>query len=362
MPGEFLSYGAQGASLGSVFGPAGSIVGGIIGGITGLVLGSQQKANEKASEKLQLESDILGYKTILEGLDTEVAGTQQNISAYEDFLAAFPNYADLQRGLFEADARAQFRGLRENFAIKNVDAGATGRVGGSAGLIAEEARGDLAAYAGEDLDIATADGAIYDMSKSELWNNLDITERQYRGQMGVLQTSLSNLEDTIGLYQQALASAESRLAWLSAPASNSPAGGDIASPGDKTTDETVLPTNPTMDGPENLTKEELKEISEQTGRDEEYEQAYSDMVKESEKKDKIEELTKQTGRDEEYEDFYAQLVAADKAAQEKAAEEAAKKKAAKKKKKREGKDRDLGVGDRVTGRDEDFERYYAGLN
>lgn len=207
-------YASAGMEIGSSIaklGKFGKWIGGGIGAIVGFGMDLWEANNDAKARILQAESDVLGYKTNILATGAEIDQTKANISAYEDFLAAFPNYQQLQKGQFEMQARNEFRQLRENYTIQNVAAGATGRVGGSAGLVAEEARQDLTAYAGGDMEIGD-DNGLYGMAKRELWNNLDTTERQYKNQLSVYQTSLGTLQETQGLYQNALGSAEKRLA------------------------------------------------------------------------------------------------------------------------------------------------------
>lgn len=206
-----LGYAGAGATIGSAFGPIGTAVGAGIGAIAGLVTDLWGGKNDAQARILQAESDILSYKTNILSTGAEIEQTRSNISAYEDFLAAFPNYEQLQKTQFEMQSRNEFRQLRENYAGQNVMAGATGRVGGSAGLVAEEARLDLATYAGGDLEIGD-DSGMYGMAKRELYGNLETTQKQYKNQLSVYQTSLGTLQETQGLYQQALGSAENRLA------------------------------------------------------------------------------------------------------------------------------------------------------
>lgn len=205
-----MSYAATGAALGSALPGIGTAIGAGVGAIAGLVTDLWGGKNDARARILQAESDILSYKTNILATGAEIEQTRSNISAYEDFLAAFPNYEQLQKTQFEMQSRNEFRQLRENYAGQNVIAGTTGRVGGSAGMVAEEARLDLAAYAGGDLELGD-DGGMYGMAKRELYGNLKTTQKQYKNQLSVYQTSLGTLQETQGLYQQALGSAEGRL-------------------------------------------------------------------------------------------------------------------------------------------------------
>ena len=128
-------YASAGMEIGSSFaklGKFGKWIGGGIGAIIGFGMDLWEANNDAKARILQAESDVLGYKTYILATGAEIDQTRANISAYEDFLAAFPNYQQLQKGQFEMQARNEFRQLRSAYAGANTVASATGRTGGSA--------------------------------------------------------------------------------------------------------------------------------------------------------------------------------------------------------------------------------------
>jgi len=207
-----LSGTATGASIGTVILPGiGTAIGAGLGAIidTGNWLFGQSAQDN--ADILQAKSDALSYHTAALETGMSIQRTNSDISSYEIFLSAFSNYADLQKNTFEAQGRGEFKGLLENFGMGNARAGATGRVGGSAGLLSAEARFELVDYAGEDMNIKTDDGGRYQMAKTELLGNLTAEEKQATDQLGILKTTLGTLEETLGLYNNAAASAEARV-------------------------------------------------------------------------------------------------------------------------------------------------------
>lgn len=170
---------------------------------------SGQSAQDNA-DILQAKSDALNYKTSALSTQVSIDQTKSDISAYEDFLSAFPNYKDLQKNTFEAQSRNEFKGLLENFGSTNVAAGVTGRSGGSAGLVSSEYEKELNDFAGIDKMLG-GEGGRYQMAKTELLGNLDTQEKQSKNQLEVLKTSLGTLDETLGLYNNAAASAEARV-------------------------------------------------------------------------------------------------------------------------------------------------------
>ena len=213
MAGPSFGTTASGAAIGTAIAPGvGTAIGAGIGFIVDMgnwLGGNSAQAN---ADVLQAKSDALNYKTSALQTGVQIEQTKSDISAYESFLAAFPNFKSLQKNSFEDQSRQEYRGLLANFAGGNAMAGATGRVGGSAGLVVEEARQELADYAGTDLALGGDDGGRYQMAKTELWGNLDAQEKQANDQLGILKTSLGVLDETLGLYNQAYADATARVA------------------------------------------------------------------------------------------------------------------------------------------------------
>ncbi|MBU1081615.1 MAG: hypothetical protein KKB59_14120 [Spirochaetes bacterium] len=209
-----LSFGGTGvgASIGTAILPGiGTAIGAGLGLLFDFVNWGSAQANEDAADALSAKSDALSYHTA--ALETSVAIEQanSNISAYESFLSAFPNYAELTKNSYEAQSRNEFRGLLNNYAMGNVAAGASGRVGGSAGLLTAEAQSELVDYAGADMELGGGDGGRYEMARTELYGNLTAEEEQARSQLEVLRSSLSMLDETLELYTTAEADAQERV-------------------------------------------------------------------------------------------------------------------------------------------------------
>lgn len=197
---------------------------GIIAGIAAIIGAGISLYNVFASNVAQnqataqsQDANALQYQTASLETGVQIDQTKSNISAYEDYLAAFPNYAELQKGNFEAEAKNQFNSLLGNFTAANesragvnVAAAASGRVGGSVGMIGAEAEQKtvqaddaLKVYAGNDRVLGGTEGGLYQRAKDELWGNLDTTYKQYQGQLDIYKTSLGTLQQTKTLYDSA---------------------------------------------------------------------------------------------------------------------------------------------------------------
>lgn len=206
---------ASGAAVGTAIAPGiGTLIGAGVGFIVDFWSWLSASANKKKAERLQAESDILSYQTSILQTKAQIDETKANISAYESFLSYFPNYADLQKNTFEAQSRQEYKGLLSNFTGINAKAGSSGRVGGSVGLLAGEAKSELADFAGADLAIGGGDGGRYEMAQTELVGSLDSQQLQAENQLGVLRSSFGYLNDTVDLYNTALQSAQDRLESL----------------------------------------------------------------------------------------------------------------------------------------------------
>lgn len=203
---------AAGAAVGTAIAPGiGTLIGAGLGFVVDFGSWLSASSNEKEAEKLQAESDVLGYKTTILQTQAQIDETSANISAYESFLSYFPNYADLQKNTFEAQSRQEFKGLMNNFAMTSVAAGERGHIGGSAALFAQDAKFELADYAGADLALGGGEGGRYEMGQTELHGTLENQQLQAENQLGVLRSSLGYLDEALGLYNTALASAEADL-------------------------------------------------------------------------------------------------------------------------------------------------------
>ena len=182
--------------------------------VTGTANENKADALDNESLLIQAKSDVTTLNTNVGLAKTNILSTEKTISAYESFLDAFPNYADLQKSSFEAQSRGEFKGLLNNYAMGNARAGATGRTGGSAGLLSAEDQSELVDYAGEDMNISTDDGGRYQMARDETYNNLTLQEQQARDQLGIYQSTLGNINDTLGMYETALTDAQNRVLTL----------------------------------------------------------------------------------------------------------------------------------------------------
>ena len=96
-----------------------------------------------------------------------------NIAMIDDFLARYPEYEEYTKGAYEQAGEQQYRELMKNYGNVNVMAGLTGQVAGgtSIGAVGEEARGDVATFAGEDLVLTGEDGLYgqgYNVLKGQL--------------------------------------------------------------------------------------------------------------------------------------------------------------------------------------------------
>jgi hypothetical protein len=201
---ETINLGASGAGLGFMIGgPLGAGIGGAIGAGVGFVTDLFGGGNKASARIIQARSDKLNAETAVLETGIRIQQTEADISAYDAFISAFPNYADLQKNTFEAQSRGEFRSLMNNFAMGNVSSGATGRTGGSFGMVAQEAQNELIDFTGEDMKLGGGDGGRYQMAGTELNFNLTNQEKQAKTQREILNTSLGTLGEMKDLYEHA---------------------------------------------------------------------------------------------------------------------------------------------------------------
>ncbi len=118
------------------------------------------------------------------------AEAEANIGAYQDFLAAFPDYQRTQIETAESAGSQQLKQLMSNLGNINVAAGATGQVGRgtSASLLAQGAREEVTGFAGEDMALGGAEGS-YERELGLLKRNLSAERTQAEAQLDVWETT-----------------------------------------------------------------------------------------------------------------------------------------------------------------------------
>lgn len=190
-----LSNTAAGASAGSIFGPAGTIVGGAAGLLADLWTGFSSSRTEAKATKLE-------YQAQAEALGGQILQTKSDITSYEEFLAALPNQQALRTAEFEAASREEFSGLLNTLGMQDAAAGASDRSGLSVSAVAGEALGKLTAYAGADQTLGGEDGGIYSRRSTQLANEQAMEKNQATRQLDVFKQALPTLEKNQAKYEK----------------------------------------------------------------------------------------------------------------------------------------------------------------
>ncbi len=174
---------------------------------------SQKKAEKLQREQWELEKKLtaLELKQQAGQLGVSILETESDISAYESFLARYPEYARFEEEKFKAEGEAEYRQLMENYGMINVLAGATGRAGAgtSFGEVGKQATEDVQRFAGEDMTLDKT-GGLYGMGYQELMGNLQLEQEAATRQLDIYRTSLDTLLESRGEIEDVLAELEPR--------------------------------------------------------------------------------------------------------------------------------------------------------
>lgn len=144
-------------------------------------------------------------------LGVSIQETESNISAYESFLARYPEYAQFEEEKFKTEGEAEYRQLMENYGMINVLAGATGRTGAgtSFGAVGKQAMEGVQRFVGEDMSL-DATGGLYGMGYKELMGNLQLEQETATRQLDIYRTSLDTLFESKTETEDVLAELESK--------------------------------------------------------------------------------------------------------------------------------------------------------
>ena len=172
----------------------------------GLNLASQQNEQRRQFDTAyisalstynQLENQILQTGLAIDQ-------TEANISAFDQALTRWQSEFDLSLEAFQQEGEAAYNELYQNWQGTELVMAASGRVGGSAALVAAQREAQLEAFAGADLKL-NADGGTYGASLGSFYLDAfaGLTELQENRAIAV---------DSLGIYEDSLAAYEVQLA------------------------------------------------------------------------------------------------------------------------------------------------------
>lgn len=135
--------------------------------------------------------------------ETGILQTEANISAFDQALLRWQGEFDTSLESFEQQGQAQYDQLYQNWQGTELAMAATGRVGGSAALVAAQREAQLEAFAGADLKLDAQGGTYGQMLDSFFADSFaSLTE---------LQGNRANAVTSLGIYRDSLAQYELQL-------------------------------------------------------------------------------------------------------------------------------------------------------
>jgi hypothetical protein len=178
------------------------------------LIGMQQAELDLGGTLDSAKGSLLDLKERQGSLKITALDYSSKIASYDEFLARYPAYSELMVSEMDAQGKAEFRSLRENFGVSNVAAAERGQSGGSAQAMSSRAMQDLADYAGDDLslgEMTTGNVGMFQMKKSELVLDLDAQYREAETQRGIFSTGLDQINTSIGDFDTAITDSEGHI-------------------------------------------------------------------------------------------------------------------------------------------------------
>ena len=149
----------------------------------------QQEYNQALSTFNEIDSQITQT-------ELDIAQTEANISAFDQALGRWQSEFDASLTNLQLEGQAQYNTLMENWQGTELAMAATGRVGGSAALVAQQQKAQLETFAGKDLKLDMA-GGTYGSALSSFYLDSLAGLNELTGNRDIAAESL-------GIYQSAL--------------------------------------------------------------------------------------------------------------------------------------------------------------
>ena len=177
---------------------------------TGIVDWAFGLANAKNERQRQFDTAYLNAISQYNQLENQVTQTglaikqtEANISAFDQALTRWQSEFDLSLEAFQQEGEAAYNELYQNWQGTELAMAATGRVGGSAALVAAQRKAQLEAFAGSDLKL-NADGGMYGASLSSFYLDSFAGLTELQGNRDIAAESLGIYEDSLAAYEAQL--------------------------------------------------------------------------------------------------------------------------------------------------------------
>ena len=171
-----------------------------VGGVIGFGLNMASASNERSRRLRQEYNQALSTFNELENqvaqTELDIAQTEANISAFDQALVRWQSEFDASLTNLQLEGQAQYDTLMENWQGTELAMAATGRVGGSAALVAQQQKAQLEIFAGKDLKLDMT-GGTYGSALSSFYLDSLAGLNELTGNRDIAAESL-------GIYESAL--------------------------------------------------------------------------------------------------------------------------------------------------------------
>lgn len=206
-----------GAAVGSLIPGLGTVIGAAIGGIVGGAVGHESGRAQGIAKDEQALQNYYTALSAYEELDsarinTELAQLQgeANISAFDQALSRWQTQYENNLSALEQEASSAYSQLMNNWQGIELTQAARGQTGGSAALIAQQAKSQVVNLVGSDLKLNTQ-GGTFGTALSEFKLDSIAGRTELIQNKAILQQGQSIYSDALSRYRKQMGLAEENI-------------------------------------------------------------------------------------------------------------------------------------------------------
>ena len=178
-----------------------------VGAIIGFGIDQAQKAEARDRQLMQEYNQALSTFNELENqvaqTELDIQQTEANISAFDQALGRWQGEFDASLTSLQLEGQAQYDTLMENWQGTELAMAQSGRVGGSAALVAQQQKAQLEVLAGRDLKL-DMQGGTFGSALSSFYLDSLAGLNELTGNRDIAAESLGIYEDALVDYQTQL--------------------------------------------------------------------------------------------------------------------------------------------------------------
>lgn len=177
----------------------------VVGATMGVAAAQQQNERDRQlqQEYNQALSTFNEIENQVSQTEMDIAQTEANISAFDQALGRWQSEFDASLAGLQLEGQAQYDTLMENWQGTELAMAQSGRVGGSAALVAEQQKAQLEALAGSDLKL-DMQGGTFGSALSSFYLDSLAGINELTGNRDIASESLGIYENALVDYQAQL--------------------------------------------------------------------------------------------------------------------------------------------------------------